>query len=78
LDVPPPGPGLAIVMVAVPAVAMSDASIAAVNFEELTNVVVRAPPFQSKLDPETKPVPVTVIVKAGPPGAADAGTIGSR
>jgi hypothetical protein len=64
--------------VAVLEVAMSEAVITAVSFDELTKAVVRAPPFQYTVEPETKPVPVTVIVKAGPPGAADAGTIGSR
>jgi hypothetical protein len=77
-DVPPPGPGLTTAIVAVLGVAMSDAVIAAFSFEELTNVVARGPPFQYTTDPETKPMPVTVMVKAGPPGAVDAGTIGSR
>jgi hypothetical protein len=36
----------------------------------LENVVVRADPFQSTTEPETKFEPFTVSVKAGPPAVA--------
>ena len=45
LEVPPPGAGLTTVTGAVPATAMSAASIAAVNWVEDTNVVVRLCPI---------------------------------
>ena len=45
-EVPPPGVGLVIVTVAVPALAISAAVIEAVNVVALTNVVVFAEPFQ--------------------------------
>ena len=50
--------GLATVTWAVPAVAISAAVIAAVNWVALTNVVVRALPFQRTLAPLTKFEPV--------------------
>ena len=50
---------------------MSLAGIAAVNWEALTNVVVRFDPFHLTVEPETKFVPLTVKVNAGPP----AGTV---
>src|SRR5271157_44730 len=76
LDVPPPGPGLTTVTAAVLAAAISEARIFAVSCEPLTKVVVRALPFQFTTEPETKPVPFTVSVKATPPGAAVSGTSG--
>src|SRR5215469_13037309 len=57
---------------------MSEARMAAVNLEELTKVVVLAEPFQLTVDPLTKPVPVTVSVNAGPPGAAASGLRGFK
>jgi hypothetical protein len=45
LEVPPPGAGVNTVTVAVPAVTMSEAVIAAVNWVEETYVVVRFAPF---------------------------------
>jgi hypothetical protein len=77
-EYPPPGPGLNTVMVGVFALAISEAGIAAVSFEPVTKVVVREEPFQLTVDPATNPVPVTVKVNAGPPGAMAAGTIGSN
>ncbi len=44
-EVPPPGTGLNTVICAVPAVAMSEAGIAAVNWVADTYVVVRFAPF---------------------------------
>ena len=61
--------GLTTVTGTVPATAMSAAAIAAVNRVELTNVLVRAAPFQRTLEPLTKLVPLTVSVNAGPPAA---------
>jgi hypothetical protein len=56
--------------VAVPAVAISAAMIAAVNFVVLTNVVVLVAPLNFTTDVDTKPVPFTVRVKAAPPAVA--------
>jgi len=72
-DVPPPGAGFVTVTVAVPAVAISAAVIAAVNCVALTNVVVLAAPLNFTTDVGTKPVPLTVRVKAAPPAVALAG-----
>src|SRR5438552_2423368 len=69
-EVPPPGVGEKTVRDAVPAVAMSPAVIAACNWVLLTNVVVRAAPFQRTTDPLTKFVPFTVSVKAAAPEVA--------
>ena len=69
-DVPPPGAGFVTVTVAVPAVAISAAVIAAVNCVALTNVVVLAAPLNFTTDVDTKPVPLTVRVKAAPPAVA--------
>ena len=69
-DVPPPGAGFVTVTVAVPAVAISAAVIAAVNCVALTNVVVLAAPLNFTTEVDTKPVPLTVRVKAAPPAVA--------
>ena len=73
LEVPPPGVELNTVTEAVPVAAMSAAVIAAVNWVEETNVVVRFDPFQRTLEPATKLLPLTVSVNAGPPAFAVAG-----
>ena len=75
----PPGAGLNTVTCAVPAAARSLAGTLAVSCVVLTNVVVRLLPFQSTVEADTKPLPVTVRVKAGPPcealpGASDEST----
>jgi hypothetical protein len=75
-DDPPPGLGFATVTEAVLAMAMSEARMLAVNWEPLTKVVASALPFQFTTDPETKPVPFTVRMKFGPPGAVASGTSG--
>jgi hypothetical protein len=72
-DVPPPGVGLNTLTVLVPAVAMSDAGIAAVNCVGETYVVVRFDPFQRTTELDTKLVPFTVNVNALPPAAAEVG-----
>ena len=69
-DMPPPGAGFVTVTVAVPAVAMSAAVIAAVNFVALTKVVVLVAPLNFTTDVETNAVPFTVRVKAAPPAVA--------
>ena len=74
-DVPPPGAGFVTATFTVPAVAISAAAIAAVTWVALTNVVVLAAPLNFTTAPETKPVPVTVSVKAAPPALALGGTI---
>ena len=66
----PPGAGFVTVTVAVPAVAISAAVIAAVNCVAFTNVVVLAAPLNFTTDVDTKPVPLTVRVKAAPPAVA--------
>jgi hypothetical protein len=65
--VPPPGAGDKTVMLGVPALAMSAARMPAVSWVALTKLVVRLTPFTRTTDVGTKPVPVTVRVKAGPP-----------
>src|SRR2546425_187055 len=68
-DVPPPGEGLKTVTWKVPLTAMSLAEIVAVSWLLLTNVVVRSALFQRTTEPEMKPVPVTISVKAASPAA---------
>ena len=53
-EVPPPGAGFTTVTGALPWVTMSLAGIAAVTCPALTNVVVRAAPFQRTWDVPTK------------------------
>lgn len=72
----PPGAGFTTVTAVVPAFAMSEAGIDAVNCEPVTNVVVRGTPSQFTADAETNPVPFTVSVKLDPAGAAVIGTGG--
>jgi hypothetical protein len=52
---------------------MSAAVIAAVNWVEDTNVVVRLAPFHWTAELEMKPLPLTVSVKAAPPRVWDDG-----
>ena len=49
---------------------MSLAVTAAVTCEALTNVVLRDEPFHCTVAPDTKPLPFTVRVNAGPPAVA--------
>src|ERR1043166_6676306 len=71
--VPPPGAGENTVTEAVPALAMSVAVMAVVSCVALTKVVARALPFHCTTEAATKPVPVTVSVKALPPAVAPLG-----
>jgi len=65
-----PATGLNTVTSAVPAVAMLAALMAACNSVLLTKVVTRSLPFQRTTEEETKPLPLTVRVKAGSPARA--------
>jgi len=67
-DLPPPG--LVTVTLKLPAVAISEAGIAAVSCVALTNVVATAVPLKLTVEPLTKFVPFTVKMKAGPPAMA--------
>jgi len=73
--VPPPGAEFVTVTGDVPAVAISDAVIAAVNWLALLNVVVFATPLNFTTDVATKPAPFTVSVNAAPPAVALVGEI---
>jgi hypothetical protein len=72
-DVPPPGAGLNTVTCAVPALAMSDAPMAACNCVPATYVVVRGNPFHLTTDPLMNPVPFTVSVNPTDPAVAEDG-----
>ena len=74
-DRPPPGAGERTRIAADPVVARSAAPIAACSCVLLTNVVGRVEPFHCTTDDATKPVPVTVSVKAAPPTVALRGDI---
>lgn len=76
VEVPPPG--LTTVTLAAPSSAMSEAGTVAVNSVELTNVVVKATPFQSMVAPFSKLLPVAVSVKLLPPSPAEVGLIELR
>src|ERR1700682_1622907 len=75
-EVPPPGAGLTTVTEAVLKLAMSVASTVAVSFELLTKLVARVLPFHFTNEPDTKPVPFTVTLKAAPPGTTASGLSG--
>ena len=72
-DVPPPGAGLDTVICAVIASNMSRAVTVTCSCVALTNVVVRAPPFQFTTEEGVNPAPFTVRVKERPPANAVAG-----
>ena len=65
--------GLAKVICADPGCAVSVAGTPAVTCVPLTKVVVSAVPFNDTTAPDTKPVPFTVNVNAGPPAVTVAG-----
>jgi hypothetical protein len=66
-DGPVVGAGFVTVTFAVPAAAISEARIAAVNCVLLTKVDVRLAPLNCTLAPFTNPVPFTVSVNAPEP-----------
>jgi hypothetical protein len=72
-DVPPPGDGVTTLTANEPTVARSEAESAARSWVALTNVVVRAAPFQRTTDEATKPLPFTVNVSPALPAVAVAG-----
>jgi hypothetical protein len=72
-EVPPPGVGLRTVTVRVAPEAMSAAVISAWSSVGETYVVERLEPAQRTTEVETKFVPVTVRVNAGPPAATEDG-----
>lgn len=65
--------GICTVRLAVPGEAIRLAGTTAVNWFALTNVVAREEPFHSTVEPGTKPLPLTVRGKSGPPAAAEEG-----
>ena len=67
-EVPPPGAGFTAVTDKLPALATSDAAIAAVSCVPLTKVVVRLAPFTFTTVPEIKLLPVKVRVNPALPG----------
>jgi hypothetical protein len=70
-DSPPKsGSGSKTVTENVPAVAISEAAMAVVNFVESTNVVDRSEPSMRITKPSTKSVPLTVSVNPDPPAVA--------
>src|SRR5215813_8333426 len=78
LDEPPPAPPtgwVKTVTFAVPATAMSEGVIIAVNCLDEIKVVGRSDPFHRTTELLTKFVPVTVRVKPGPPAVAEFGLI---
>jgi hypothetical protein len=70
LEVPPPGAGLVTVTAVVPAEAMLEAGMAAVNCVELTNVVAAVAPPKSTIEVAMKFVPLIASVNAAPPATA--------
>jgi hypothetical protein len=75
LDVPPPGPELVTVTVAVPVEAMDAAGITAVNCVKLTNVVAIALPPKLTTEEDWKLAPLTVRVNVGLPAKLLVGDI---
>jgi hypothetical protein len=69
-EVPPPGAGLVTVTAGVPADAMLERGMTAVNCLELTKVVAGADPPKLTVEVATKFVPLIVSVKAAPSAGA--------
>ena len=68
MDGPPPGPGFATVIAAVPALATFVAETVAVRCSVSTNVVVSGAPLKSIVAAETNPVPLRPSVSCEAPG----------
>ena len=68
-EVPPPGAGFVTVTFILPTIATSLAGIVADTLVALTNVVVSGLPLKLTTDFASKFAPLTVSVKAAPPGA---------
>jgi hypothetical protein len=71
--VPPPGAGFVTVTASLPALAMAAAGMAAVTWVDEMYVVVSVVPLKETVAPLTKPIPVTLSVKAAPPAVAELG-----
>lgn len=74
-EVPPPGEGLFMVTVAVPAIVRYPAGTVAVSDVASTKVVVSGVPFQLTTDPETRFDPMAVSVNVEDSMRADVGVI---
>ena len=74
-DVPPPGVGLNIVTLAVPAVSISDAGTLAVSCVLLINVVTRERVFHLITDPAMKLLPLAVNVNVAAPAVTEVGAM---
>ena len=72
-EAPPPGDGFTTVIPNVPGVVKSAGGIAALNCVGPTYVVGTACPAKSTIEPDTKPVPITVRVSEVPPSSAKFG-----
>ena len=72
-EVPPAGAGFETSIFAVPAVAISAASTEIVTCVLLTSVYCRSPPFSLTMELLTKPLPLMVKMKVGPPAITMAG-----
>jgi hypothetical protein len=68
LDFPPPGEGLATCTEPRPTAATNPLGTVAVSFVELKKVVVSVVPFQTTVDVDTNPVPLTVSTTPVDPG----------
>ncbi len=77
-EVPPPGAGFWTATCAVPADWRSLAGTCAEREVAFASVVASAVPFQSTIEPEKKPVPVSERVSAGLPAVTDAGAMIAR
>ena len=77
-EVPPPGAGVTTAILSVPAFAISAAVMAIVSCVLLTKVVVRLIPLTCAAEVATKPVPLSVRLKAALPAVTVAGSMLAR
>jgi len=75
LELLPPGLGLRTTTFALPGLAIHLVATCPVSWVLLTYVVLMPWPFMATEEPDTKLLPLTVIVKAAPPAVALAGEI---